>query len=382
MSIEVAPAKTAAERSAVYAFRYRIYVEELGLEPPGADHQRREIVDEYDPCGISYALLEDGAIAGSLRCLYLNQIPDPSVLIAKFQLEPALHAFGASAIATTSRFMLDPRLRHGTAILRLIQAAYDDARARGVRLNYGDCSPHLLEFYEHMGYRRYTRAYNDTFFGFKVPIVMLLGDQQAFERACSPLGRLAAAHCDDSEAREWFARTYPEHVAPTTSSLLTEGAFFDLLAERVASDPLHAVSLLRDLSRAEADRFLAHATLIKAEPGHYVVRQGERDDTVYILLSGFAEVILDGDETRPIRALAAGDIFGEISFLTTTCRTASVVTRAPSDVLVLSAAFLKRFLRQEPTIAAKLLFNLSTILAGRLATVTLTERTEKTGELR
>ena len=371
MSITVAPAQSAAERADVYAFRYRIYVEELGLAPPGADHERRQLADEYDEFGLSYALLQDGTIVGALRCLFIDEIPDPRALIAKFHMEPALAAFGASAIVTTSRFMLDPRLRHGTAILRLIQAAYDDAQRRGVRLNYGDCSPHMLEFYEHMGYRRYTRAYNDTFFGFKLPIVMLIGDQLLFERVQSPLGRLAAAYGDDVEAREWFARTYPDYLAVETASLLSEGAFLDLLTERVSSDPLHAVALLRGLSRDEADRFLAHATLVQAQPGDFVVRQGDRDDTVYILLSGLAEVILDGDEARPLRALAAGDIFGEIGFLTTTRRTASVVARAASDILVLSAPFLKRFLKQEPTIAATVLYNLSTILASRLATATL-----------
>ncbi|MGZ5153090.1 MAG: N-acyl amino acid synthase FeeM domain-containing protein, partial [Burkholderiales bacterium] len=180
MSITVGSAQTAEERAEVYAFRYRIYVEEMGLQPPGADHQRRQLEDEYDAYGLSYALVEDGAIVGSLRCLFIDQVPDPSALIAKFHMEPALAAFGPSAIVTTSRFMLDPHLRHGTAILQLIQAAYDDAHRRGIRLNYGDCSPHMLEFYEHMGYRRFTRAYNDTFFGFKLPILMLIGDKELF----------------------------------------------------------------------------------------------------------------------------------------------------------------------------------------------------------
>jgi CRP-like cAMP-binding protein len=325
-------------------------------------------VDEHDAHGVSYALFDEGAIVGSLRCLYIDELPDPSALVSKFALQPALDTFGPAAIATTSRFMLDPRLRHGTAILRLMQAAYDDARARGVRLNYGDCSPHMLEFYERMGYRRYTRAYNDTWLGFKMPIVMLTGDRALFDRVGSPLARIAASHGDDVEAREWFARTYPGYLDLETASLLPEGSFFDLLAQCVASDPLHAVALLRELSREEADRFLSRATLVEAQEGDVVVRQGDREDTVYVLLSGIVEVVLDGNEAKPLRALGAGDVFGEIGFLTGTRRTASVIARAPSDIVVLSGAFLKRFLRQEPLVAAKVLFNLSTILAARLAT--------------
>jgi CRP-like cAMP-binding protein len=371
VTIGVVPAESREERERVYEFRYRIYVEEMGLKPPGADHERRQLADAYDERALSYAMIEDGAVVGSLRCIFLTDVPDASALIAKFQMEPALAEFGAAAIVTTSRFMLDPKLRAGTAILKLMQKAYDDARRRGVLLNYGDCSPHMLDFYEHMGYRRYTRAYNDTYFGFKIPILMLLGDQRLFARVRSPFTRLAAAYPDEAEVREWFIRTYPEYLGLETASLLPDGTFLDLLSERVSSDPLHAVALLHDLSREEADRFLGSATLVKAAPGDVVVRQGEQDDTVYVLLSGLAEVFVDGRQDRPVAVLGAGDTFGEMGFLTATRRTASVVARAASEILVLSGPFLKRFVRQEPAISAKLLLNLAAILARRLAATTL-----------
>jgi CRP-like cAMP-binding protein len=374
VTVTAVAADTLEERAAVYAFRYRIYVEQMGLEPPGADHGRRQLVDELDPHSRNYALLDDGEVVGSLRCIYLDAVPDPAPLVAKFHLEPALVTFGKSQIATTSRFMLDPKLRQSTAIIKLIQLAYDDAQRRGTRLNYGDCSPHMLDFYEHMGYRRYTAGYNDSFFGFKVPILMLIGDKDYFGRVRSPLSRIAASYPDDCDARNWFARTYPEHLGLESASLLPEHAFFELLAERVASDPLHAVALLRDLTREEAERFLAQATIVKAQPGDIVVRQGDQDDTVYILLSGVADVVVDKNEMRPVAALGGGDIFGEIGFLTTARRTASVIARAPSEIVVLSAAFLKRFVKQEPAVAAKLLLNLSTILARRLAATTLKVR--------
>ena len=49
MSISVAPAQTHEERERVYAFRYRVYVEEMGLKPPGADHERRLLADDPGP---------------------------------------------------------------------------------------------------------------------------------------------------------------------------------------------------------------------------------------------------------------------------------------------------------------------------------------------
>ena len=41
-------AASAEERHAIYSFRYRVYVEELGRELGGVDHSRRILTDEGD----------------------------------------------------------------------------------------------------------------------------------------------------------------------------------------------------------------------------------------------------------------------------------------------------------------------------------------------
>jgi CRP-like cAMP-binding protein len=286
-------------------------------------------------------------------------------------MEPAVAALGQSAICTTSRFILHPRLRHGLAIFRLMETAYEDVMGRSnVRLNYGDCSPHLLPFYEHLGYRRYTRAYNDTAYGFKILILMLGQDRQRFEQVRSPLLRVASRYPDNPEVRAWFERTYPEYLDLESAPFLPEGVFFDLLRHRVATDPLHSRGLLHGLDHTEAERFLARATLIQAEPGDHIVRQGEPGDTVFVLLSGLVEVTLDESPGHPVAILGAGDTFGEIGFLTTKPRTANVVATAPCEMIVLSGESLNRIIAKEPTIAAKVLLNLSRMLAERLATTT------------
>jgi hypothetical protein len=89
---------------------------------------------------------------------------------------------------------------------------------------------------------------------------MLAGGHEQFQRIRSPLARLAKQYGDDAEARSWFAQHYPAYVHPSRAVFLCEDAFFDLAAERIASDPLHSVVILRGLSRPEADRFLRRAT--------------------------------------------------------------------------------------------------------------------------
>ena len=370
MAVTVHTARTDAEREQVYAFRYQVYVGELGLSPPTADHARKRLWDPLDDVGVSHFLLDDGEVVGSLRMVFLADIPDTAPLVEKFRMEPAISAMGRAAICTTSRFILHPRLRMSLAIHRLIEHAFEDAVGRGVRLNYGDCSPHLLPFYEHLGYRRYTDAYNDTAYGFKVLILMLGRDQERFKQVRSPLARVAARFPDDAEARAWFARTYPGYLGLESAAFLPEGMFFDLLRERVPSDPLHSVGLLHGLDRAEADRFLARATLVRAAPGDRIVREGEPGDTLFVILSGLAEVALDEAPDRPVGILGAGDTFGEVGFLTAQPRIASVVARAPCELVVLSGDFLRRFIEREPATAAKILLNLSRTLASRLAVTT------------
>lgn len=368
MGLRVEPARSDEERARVYGFRYRVYVEEMRIETPEADHDAHELRDPLDAWSTSWTLLRDERVLGTLRVTRVADVPDPDLeaLVTRFAMERALDRFGAGTLCTSSRFMIHPELRRGRGILRLMAAVYEDSRRRGIRLNYGDCSPHLLPFYEHLGFRRYGDAFNDTAYGFKVPILMLLGDREHFHLVRSPLRRIADRFDADPEAQAWFAAAYPEQRTVQSATLLEDGAFLDLLANRLAGDPLHHLGLLRGLERDEADRFLARATLVKAAAGDRLVRQGETGDSLFVLLSGVAEVVDEARPNDPLDVLGAGDAFGEMAFLNAAPRTASVTARAPCEAVVLSGDWLDRFLRKEPAVAAKLLLNLSRMLARRL----------------
>jgi N-acyl-L-homoserine lactone synthetase len=370
MPLKLFLARDEAERERIYRFRYRVYVEELDWHPPEADHDGKRVTDEFDPYSNSYGLIDDdGAVVGTLRASYMDRLPDPSPFIAKYEMGPAIDFAGRAAVSATGRFMIDPRLRHGQASAMLLRAAYEDARKNGIRLNFSDCSPYLIRFEERIGQRRYTAPFEDPDFGFKLRIMMVVGDREHFAAVRSPLAPLADAYSDDPAARAWFAATYPDWVWPQTAGFIPVDTFFDLLADHIAHDPTHTIGILRGLSREDAAQFLGASTVMTAGPGERIVREGERDPTVFVLLKGLAEVAR-GDG-RAVATLGAGDIFGEISFLTQTPRMASVVARSPCELLTLSADFLRQFLDEHPAIAARVLFNLSRILAGRLAQTTV-----------
>ncbi len=86
---------------------------------------------------------------------------------------------------------------------------------------------------------------------------------------------------------------------------------------------------------------------MKANEGDRILRQGEQGDTLFVLLSGIAEVMCDERPDDLLGVLGAGDAFGEISFLTSAPRTANVVARAPCEAVVLSGRWLHQFLDRE-----------------------------------
>uniref|UniRef100_A0A914WFZ1 cGMP-dependent protein kinase n=1 Tax=Plectus sambesii TaxID=2011161 RepID=A0A914WFZ1_9BILA len=111
-------------------------------------------------------------------------------------------------------------------------------------------------------------------------------------------------------------------------------------------DFLKKVEIFRNLSD---DRISKVADVLDQDyyaEGHYVIREGEKGDTFFILTSGQVRVtqMIEGEtEPREIRVLKQGDFFGEKALLGEEVRTASVIALAPGvEVLTLDReSFLK-----------------------------------------
>ncbi|KAI6187143.1 CGMP-dependent protein kinase [Aphelenchoides besseyi] len=109
---------------------------------------------------------------------------------------------------------------------------------------------------------------------------------------------------------------------------------------------LHKVTIFENLTE---DRISKMADVMDQDyyaGGHYIIREGEKGDTFFVINSGQVRVTqqIDGEsEAREIRILKQGDFFGERALLGEEVRTASIIAMNPGvEVLTLDReSFLK-----------------------------------------
>jgi CRP-like cAMP-binding protein len=115
---------------------------------------------------------------------------------------------------------------------------------------------------------------------------------------------------------------------------------------------LSRVPLFAHLSRPELEFVASRADEVEAKAGKRLTTQGSPGDSFYVLLDGEADVEVDG-QSRP--ALKTGDFFGEISMLDRGLASATVTTRTPVRMLVMSHAQFRDAIKASEPLLVKVL---------------------------
>lgn len=105
--------------------------------------------------------------------------------------------------------------------------------------------------------------------------------------------------------------------------------------------------------------FAPHSELRQYQPGETVICEGDAPDYLFEMLEGSAKVTA---KKMHIGMVNAGEVFGEMSFLTGTERGATVIADAPCLVQAIKRPDLEAFARHRPG----LIYKLSQTLAQRL----------------
>jgi CRP-like cAMP-binding protein len=112
---------------------------------------------------------------------------------------------------------------------------------------------------------------------------------------------------------------------------------------------LHSVPFFSGMSKRELAAVSQQADEVDVPPGKVLAREGQFGHEFFIIDSGTAEVIRDGET---IAELGAGDFFGEMALLDEDRRTATVTAKTPMSLIVMTRSSFRSLDRDQPTVHA------------------------------
>ena len=113
--------------------------------------------------------------------------------------------------------------------------------------------------------------------------------------------------------------------------------------------------ILQLLDQEQIDKLLMHARLLRFGRSEKVIAQGTNGDSMFILLSGEAQVrVRAGDTETQVATLRHGDAFGEMSLLTGEPRSATVVAHTDCEMWEIDKATLGEILQENAALVQRL----------------------------
>jgi small-conductance mechanosensitive channel/CRP-like cAMP-binding protein len=119
---------------------------------------------------------------------------------------------------------------------------------------------------------------------------------------------------------------------------------------------LEKVPLFEALPDKDREKIAHEATIQDFGAGELIVRQDAPGESLYIILNGACEVLLERKRrgTKKVATINKGDFFGEMSLLTGEARSATVKTLEYATVIRVDKALFSTFLASNPDICEKL----------------------------
>jgi CRP/FNR family cyclic AMP-dependent transcriptional regulator len=124
---------------------------------------------------------------------------------------------------------------------------------------------------------------------------------------------------------------------------------------------LRALPLFSGLLESELKQIADTASAVSYGKGAMVLKEGEVDNAMFLLLRGKVKVYVSEPEGREfvLAVLGPGEYVGELSMLDSTPNSASVIAEEPCNFLVLQKDDFMQTLIDNPSIQFKLLLNLT-----------------------
>src|SRR5215471_1528974 len=149
------------------------------------------------------------------------------------------------------------------------------------------------------------------------------------------------------------------------------------MTDAVLLDRLARIPLFANFSARHLAELLERASVVNADAGQSIIRQGDEGDSLYVVLEGTLRVSTDDNQQRRVdlRTLAGSDWFGDIALLDAGPRSASVDSLTACRLLRIDRDVFLELLLHHKDLLSSLLANLTATVRGNTRRI-LTEEAQ------
>lgn len=169
----------------------------------------------------------------------------------------------------------------------------------------------------------------------------------------------AAAAGDDSPSRaavqNWALKTL-ENLGIGTD---VEEQIFEMIGHS---------KFFSDFTRSDIQLLAGSMQVYRAQPGQTIIREGDIDDYMMLIVRGRVEIMKKDRNAsmQPMTTVGPGATLGEMSMIDGEPRFATCTAQELTIFAVLSRDAMVRIILEEPSLGAKILIKLVTLLSARL----------------
>jgi diguanylate cyclase (GGDEF)-like protein len=154
---------------------------------------------------------------------------------------------------------------------------------------------------------------------------------------------------------------------------------WDLLRLKLGKEPPEGIPLFKGLSHTQVHYIIMAGSLAKIDAGDILFHKGDPSDSMYALVSGSMDVVNPAEEKlserelgghKLLNRLKTGDVLGEMGFLRSLPRSATVIATEPVELLKINWKMIKRLQWLYPPTAHRFFFNLMALICDRLENLT------------
>lgn len=123
-----------------------------------------------------------------------------------------------------------------------------------------------------------------------------------------------------------------------------------------------------DFTRPDVQRLTAFMHVYRADAGQMIIREGDVDDYMLLIIQGRVDIVKTDShgKNQPMTSVGPGATLGEMSMIDGEPRFATCDAVEPTTFAVLSRDSMVQIILEEPSLGAKILIKLVTLLSQRL----------------